>query len=85
MKIKPPSKTLTVRFPLTTTDEIERIAKKRNLNSAQVIRMCLDLGLECHKDMEKLGLIGVVDFTYYVTKALRDSLGSIKGKQLSLL
>jgi hypothetical protein len=83
--MKPPSKTITTRIPLSITDEIERIAKKRGLSSADVIRMCLDLGVECHKDMEKLGLIGVVDFTYYVTKALRDNLASIKGKQLSLL
>ena len=85
MKREQDSKTMTVRVPLILTSEIERIAKKRKITSAHVIRMCLELGVDCHKDMEKLGLIGVVDFTYYVTKALRDNLASIKGKQLSLL
>ena len=82
--MKPPSKTLTFRIPLTITDEIERIAEKRKLTSAQVVRMCLDLGIECHKDMEKLGLIGVVDFTYYATKALKEQFSSLQGKQFSL-
>ena len=82
---RPPSKTVTVRVSIALTDEIERIAKKRGLTSPQVIRMCLELGVDCHKDMEKLGLIGVVDFSYYVKKVLNDNLGSIKGKQLSLL
>jgi predicted DNA-binding protein len=82
--MKPPSKTLTIRIPLTITDEIERIAEKRQLTSAQVVRMCLDLGVECHKDMEKLGLIGVVDFTYYATKALKEQFSNLQGKQLSL-
>jgi predicted DNA-binding protein len=85
MKEERDSKTMTVRVPLTLTAEIERIAKKRKVTSAHVVRMCLELGVDCHKDMEKLGLIGVVDFSYYVTKSLRDSLASIKGKQLSLL
>jgi metal-responsive CopG/Arc/MetJ family transcriptional regulator len=83
--MKSETKPLTVRFPVALIDEIERIAKKRNLATSQVVRMCLDLGVECHKDMEKVGLIGVVDFAYYVSKALKDNLSSIKGKQLSLL
>jgi hypothetical protein len=86
MKVqRPPSKTVTLRVPIVITEEIERIAKKRGLTPPQVVRMCLELGLDCHKDMERIGLIGVVDFSYYVKKVLSDNLGSIKGKQLSLL
>lgn len=82
--MKPPSKTLTIRVPLTITDEIEKIAERRKLTSAQVVRMCLDLGVECHKDMEKLGIIEIVDFTYYATKALKEQFSALQGKQLSL-
>lgn len=83
--MKTETKPMTVRLPIALVNEIERISVKRGIPTSQVARMCLDLGVECHKDMEKVGLIGVVDFAYYVSKALKDNLSSIKGKQLSLL
>lgn len=65
--------------------EIERISTKRNMSQQQVIRMMLDLGIECHKDMEKLGLVAAVDFAYYVRQALRQKLDTVGKKQLSLI
>jgi metal-responsive CopG/Arc/MetJ family transcriptional regulator len=53
--------------------EIDRICVKRKMTQTQVIRMMMDLGVDCHKDLEKLGLIGIVDFAYYVRESIKES------------
>jgi predicted DNA-binding protein len=72
---------ISARLPLSDHEEIVRIAKKRGMTQAQVIRMIIGVGLECHRDMENLGLIGVVDFVYYVKEAMKQK-GA--GRQLNL-
>lgn len=72
---------ISARIPLADHDEIVRIAKKRGLTHAQVIRMLIGVGVECHKDMETIGLIGVVDFVHYVKEAVKQR---GKGRQLNL-
>lgn len=72
---------ISARIPIADHDEIVRIAEKRKLTHAQVIRMIVGVGLECHRDMESLGLIGVVDFVYYVKEAMKQK---GKGRQLNL-
>lgn len=72
---------ITARIPAQDYAELERIAAKRDINLTQAIRMLLGVGIECHKDMEKLGLIGVVDFVYYVKEAVKSK---STGKQLKL-
>lgn len=78
-------KTVTFVIPYEVEDEITRIAERRKISKAQVYRMMLDAGVQCHKDMEKVGLIQAVDFIYYVKKAVRDKLASNGSKQMSLL
>ncbi len=62
--------------------EIDRISKKRNMSQAKVIRMLIGVGIEAHKDMEKLGIIGIVDLAYYVKEAIRTKAST--GRQLTL-
>jgi len=64
--------------------EIERISKKRNISQQKVIRMMIDLGIGCHQDMEKVGLIAAVDFAYYVKQSLKNRIEDGREKQLSL-
>jgi hypothetical protein len=72
---------VSARIPESDFKEVERIANKRNLSQAHVIRMLVGVGIECHKDMEALGLIGVIDIVYYVKEAMK--LGA-KGRQMKL-
>lgn len=44
-----------------TISEIERIATKRDMTKSQVIRMCLEAGLGMHRDLEKVGIIRLLD------------------------
>jgi len=64
--------------------EIERISEKRDMSQQKVMRMMLDLGIECHKDMERVGIVSAVDFAYFVKEALKDRLATGKNKQLNL-
>lgn len=77
--------TTTIGLMAEQKSEIERISLKRNMSQQQVMRMMIDLGIECHKDMEKLGLVAAVDFAYYVRQALRQKLDTVGKKQLSLI
>ena len=61
--------------------EVNRIAAKRKMSQAHVIRMLVGVGVECHKDMEALGLIGVVDLVYFVKEAMKLK---GKGRQMNL-
>ena len=63
---------VSVRLPKETMENIHRIMKKRKMKQADVFRMCLGLGLDCHKDMEKLGIVGVVDLVYFLREALKE-------------
>ena len=72
---------VSARIPRSDYDQVRRIAKNRRMFEAQVIRMLIGVGVECHKDMENLGLIGVVDLVYYVKESIK---GQAKGRQLTL-
>lgn len=72
---------ISARIPLADHDEIVRIANKRGLTHAQVIRMLIGVGVDCYKDMDSIGLIGVVDFVHYVKEAVKNQ---GKGRQLKL-
>lgn len=65
--------------------ECERIAKKRKMNTSEVIRMMIDLGTSVHRDMERVGLIAAVDFAYFVKKSVKERIADKGNKQLSLL
>ena len=76
-----------VNLGLTTEQktEIERISEKRDMSQQKVMRMMLDLGIDLHKDMERLGVIGAVDFAYFVKEALKDRMAKTGKKQLNLI
>lgn len=59
--------------------EVDRIASKRNMTRAQAARTLLELGLECHKDLESVGVVRFVDMIYELKTALRkmDDRGSL--------
>jgi hypothetical protein len=80
--MKEETKAVYIRIPISLVEESERIAKKRNMKSAEVMRMCLDIGLQAHKDMESIGIIGVVDLAYYVKEAIKTKVST--GRQLTL-
>lgn len=68
---------------ITTADykEVQRIAVSRKVSEAEVIRILMRVGVEAHKDMERLGLIGIIDLAYYVKEAIKRQSA---GKQLPL-
>lgn len=72
---------VSAKVPVSIIAEIERIAKKRGLTKSETIKMLLDIGAQCHSDMEKIGVIGVVDAVYYLKEAIKEK---SKGKQLKL-
>lgn len=72
-------------LPVEMIAEIDRVARKRRMNKTQVYKMMIDLGLQCHRDMEKVGIIAAVDFSYFVRKALKDRLKAEKNIQLKLI
>jgi len=74
-------KLVSIRVPVSVAAEIDRIAKKRKMSLSQVGRMLLEIGAECHKDMESIGVIGVVDAVYFLKEAIKEK---SKGKQLKL-
>ena len=53
-------------------EKVKKISKKRRMKQSDVYRMCLGLGLDCHADMEKLGVVGVVDLFYFAREALKE-------------
>jgi hypothetical protein len=63
-------------------NEVDRIAIKRSIPQAQVLRMLLEVGVECHKDMERVGLVGVVDYAYFVKESIK---AKIAGRQLNII
>jgi hypothetical protein len=65
-------------------NEVDRIAKKRKISSSAVYRIMFDLGISCHQDMEKVGIIAAVDFAHFVRKALKDKMENKELKQLRL-
>lgn len=69
------------RLPIEDYEQVKRIATKRKMSEAEVIRMLIGVGIECHKDMENIGLIGVVDLVYYVKESMKNQ---AKGRQLVL-
>jgi metal-responsive CopG/Arc/MetJ family transcriptional regulator len=78
---KEETRPISIRIPVRLLEEAEIISQKRRISQADVIRQCLDVGIECHKEMEKLGLIGIVDLVYYARQSLR---ATSAGKQLHL-
>ena len=53
--------------------EIERIAEKRQMNKSQVARMVLKAGLEMHQDLEKVGVIAMLDVGTALYKRFKES------------
>ena len=78
-------KNVTIVIPEEIIEEIDRISKKRKMKKAAIYRMMLEVGIDCHKDMEKLGIIAAVDFAHYVKTSVSKRLKSQGPKQMSLL
>lgn len=76
-----------VKLGLTSVQkkEIERIAKSRDLSQQKVMRMLIDVGLDCHQEMEKLGVIAAVNFGYYVKESVKRRLSQGGNKQLRII
>lgn len=50
--------------------DIEKIMGKRGMTQSQVVRMMIDLGIEVHNDLSRIGVVRVVDFFTSCKKAL---------------
>ena len=68
--------------------EIERIAERRGMTRSDVVRMCLDVGLMMHRDLERVGLIqtmdGIQDFVRWCRGAFDRRLQDETGYQMDL-
>lgn len=64
--------------------EIERIAKKRKLTIAATVRMLLKGSITLHQDMEKVGVIQLIDFIDYVKSAGKKERAEHEPTQLKL-
>lgn len=73
-----------LRIPKSTMDEVRRISKKRNITQAQLLRTFVVAGAETHRDMERLGLDVVYDFTYYLKEAIKEKMNAGSKKQMKL-
>lgn len=79
-------KSVTLIIENTAINSIERIAQKRNMTKSEVYRMMIDLGVSLHNDMEKVGIVGLLDFAYYVKKTISEKNAELsKGKQLRII
>lgn len=78
-------KVVSIRIPVWMEDEIERISKKRKIPKTQVYRMLLDVGIQCHSDLEKVGLIPAMDFCHYIKTAVKEKISHSGKRQLSLI
>lgn len=78
-------KPVTLKVPAEILAEIDRISKKRKMSKADTYRMMLEIGIELHQDLEKVGLVAAVDFAYYCRQAIKAQVDKIAGgKQLTL-
>lgn len=68
--MKPKTKTLAVRIPVSVLQGIDEIANERELSVPDVARMCLELGVLCHQTLDKLGLVGVIDLKHYTVMSI---------------
>lgn len=79
---------LGLKIPQETMDDIDRIAQKRGMTRSDVVRMCLDVGLMMHKDLERVGLIqtmdGIQDFVRWCRGAFQRRLEDETGYQMDL-
>lgn len=73
---------VSARIDVADYAEIQRIAEKRKMTEANVIRMLIGVGIEAHKGMEGIGIIGIVDLAYYVKEAIKTKAST--GRQLNL-
>ncbi len=78
-------KNVLIAIPIATKEEIKRIAEKRKATQQQIFRMLLELGIEVHRDMERVGVIKAVDFAYYVKKAVREKMEKSGAMQTSII
>jgi len=53
-------------------DDIDEIKDKRGMSQAQVVRMLIDLGLEVHRDLSRVGIVRLVDMIYRLKTALKE-------------
>lgn len=66
-------------------EEIHRISRRRGRTKSDTVRMMVDLGIDCHRDLEKVGLIPLVDFAYYVKLTVKERIKeNSQGKQLNI-
>lgn len=70
--VKQEFRSVSVRIPAEQWDEIERISKRRKMSLNKTIVMLANVGAECHKDMERIGVIGLVDMAYYIREKLKE-------------
>jgi len=52
-------------------DDIEAIMKKRDMSRSQAVRMILELGLDVHHDLSRLGLVKMVDMVHACRQVIR--------------
>ena len=77
-------KTITIQIEEETWEEITRISKKRKISKASLYRMMIELGVDCHKDLERVGIVPVIDFVHFVKKSVKEK-SSSPGQQLNLI
>ena len=78
-------KAVTIMMTDEIISEVARIAHRRGMPKARVYRMMIELGIDLHKDMERVGVVAAVDFAYYCKEALKSMNNKVaKGTQLHL-
>ncbi len=53
-------------------EKVTRIAKRHGIPKSQVYRNMIDVGLELYEDMEKIGVVKIVEFTGKVKEMSKD-------------
>jgi len=65
--------------------EIDRISVKRKMGKGETLRMLLGVGIDCHKDLESIGVIPIMDYVHFMKKKMKDIKKDSDVKQLSLI
>ena len=63
---------VTLKIKQEDVDELDRIAKRVKLNRNQLIRNCVEVGLDIMHGYEKIGVIKLIEINRRTMKAIKE-------------
>ena len=69
---KIPGPLVTIRIKQEDVDELDRISKRVDLNRNQLIRNCIEIGLDIMHGYEKIGVVKLIEINRRTLKAVKE-------------